>query len=161
MKNNIEKIHPFNNKVETALRMLCILNEAFPSSFDTQHLIYLDYLSVHSGDIRSEIESLHPPVPDRIGEIFVRRAIIEEGLTLLLSYNLIERVYSLEGIKYQASEIATPFLEAHTSSYYYKLVEKVRWVVNNYSQLTIGGIELLLKENIESFKNKFDLQILL
>mgnify|MGYP000463756990 CR=1 FL=1 len=157
----MKKIHPFNNKVETALRMLCILNEAFPLSFDTQHLIYLDYLSVHSGDVDSEEESLHPPVPDRIGEIFIRRTIIEEGLSLLLSYNLIKRVYSLEGIKFQASETATPFLEALTSLYYHKLLEKVRWVIDNYSQLKIDEIELLLKENIESFKNKFDLQILL
>ena len=157
----MKKIHPFNNKVETALRMLCILNEAFPLSFDTQHLIYLDYLSVHSGDVDSEEESLHPPVPDRIGEIFIRRTIIEEGLSLLLSYNLIKRVYSLEGIKFQASETATPFLEALTSLYYHKLLEKVRWVIDNYSQLEIDEIELLLKENIESFKNKFDLQILL
>ncbi len=157
----MKKIHPFNNKVETALRMLCILNEAFPLSFDTQHLIYLDYLSVHSGDVDSEEESLHPPVPDRIGEIFIRRTIIEEGLSLLLSYNLIKRVYSLEGIKFQASETATPFLEALTSLYYHKLLEKVRWVIDNYSQLKIDEIEFLLKENIESFKNKFDLQILL
>jgi len=151
---------PFNNKIETSLRMLCILNEAFPKSFDIQSLIYLDYISVHSSDIDEKMESLHPPVPNRSGEIFVRRAIVEEGLNLLYSRNLLEILYEKDGIEYKAGENATPFLENLSSEYFKKLSLKVQWVISHFSHLNNRELHEIMQSNIERLKDEFNLELL-
>lgn len=156
----MSSIQPFNNIVETSLRILCILNEAFPQSFDIQSLVYFDYLSVHSADIDEEIESLHPPVPNRSGEIFVRRAIIEEGLKLLLSRNLVEILYKVNGIEYKASERTTPFLEGLSSEYLTKLLSKVQWAILNFSHLDNQSLQKMMQSNIEKLKNEYNLELL-
>jgi hypothetical protein len=48
---NTRKINPFNNNLETGLRVLSILNATFPKSYDLQSIVYLDYLTVHSGEV--------------------------------------------------------------------------------------------------------------
>lgn len=156
----MNSIQPFNNKIETSLRILCILNEAFPQSFDVQSLVYFDYLSVHSADIDEKIESLHPPVPNRSGEIFVRRAIIEEGLTLLFSRNLVEILYKESGLEYKASEGATPFLEGLSSEYLIKLSSKVQWAIHNFSHLDNQSLKKMMQSNIEKLKNEYNLELL-
>ena len=71
----------FNNPVESALRTLVLLVEAYPATLDLQKLVYLDYLLVHSADAGGP-ESLHPPTPQRQGEVAVRRDLIEQGAVL-------------------------------------------------------------------------------
>ncbi len=156
----INKIQPFNNKVETSLRILCILNEAFPQSFDIQSLVYFDYLSVHSADVDENMESLHPPVPNRSGEIFIRRVIIEEGLDLLLSKNLLQILYKEDGIEYKASESATPFLEGLSSEYLKKLSTKVKWAIYHFSHLDNQSLRKIMQANIEKLKDEFNLELL-
>lgn len=41
--------NPFNNPLEVGLRLLCILNEAYPKKISLQSLIYVDYIIIHSG----------------------------------------------------------------------------------------------------------------
>lgn len=103
------KIHPFNNEVESGLRTLFILNEAYPINIDLEKIIYLDYLTIHSGDVDKTKRSLHPPVPYRIGELLVRRGFVKKGIGLFIEKNLIDIKYSTKGIEYCASEYALPF----------------------------------------------------
>jgi len=145
------KIHPFNNNIETGLRILAILNASFPKSFDLQTLLYLDYLTVHSGDMIDGIESLHPAVPSRKGEIFVRRTIINEGLDLLVSKGLIVKHYEKDGIKYSASESSTPFIESLSEEYFLKLYQKANWVIGQLIQIP--------PEELASFMTKFMVQL--
>jgi len=127
---NNKEIHPFNNNIETGLRVLSILNATFPKSYDLQTLVYLDYLTVHSGDISNGINSLHPPVPNRKGEMFVRREIIYSSLELYISKGLINKLYLESGIEYIASENSTTFLESLNEDYLIQMQKKSSWVNN-------------------------------
>jgi hypothetical protein len=125
---NTRKINPFNNNLETGLRVLSILNATFPKSYDLQSIVYLDYLTVHTGDISNDTISLHPPVPNRKGEMFVRREIIYSSLELFISKGLISRLYLKSGIEYIASENSTTFLESLNEEYSVKLQAMSNWV---------------------------------
>ena len=69
---------PFNSYLETGVRSLIILVVAFPTLFDLQRLVEMDYLVVHSGDIGGP-KSLHAALPLRVGELLIRRGLIENG----------------------------------------------------------------------------------
>ena len=144
---NNSNINPFNNNIETGLRVLSILNATFPKSYDLQSIVYLDYLTVHSGDISNEIKSFHLPVQNRKGEMFVRREIIYSSLELFISKGLIIRLYLEQGIEYIASESSTTFLESLNEEYTVKLQEMSSWV-NEFIQ---KNKEVELKDYMLSF----------
>lgn len=153
-------VHPFNNSIETGLRILAILDASFPEAFDISKLVYLDYIVVHSGDIDSAVSSLHPPVPYRSGEIQVRRTIIETGLELFVSKGLINKRYSNQGILYEASETSTPFLELLGESYSLKLLELAKWLAKKYILLSDEELKSLLLEKLSNQRDEFNFEIL-
>src|SRR3546814_12270520 len=74
----------FNSALETGVRSALILDAARPRSFDLAHLTWLDHLVVHTADIGGP-PSLHPDIPQRDGELLVRRRHVQAGLVLLRS----------------------------------------------------------------------------
>jgi hypothetical protein len=122
---------PFNSPLETGVRSLVILSALFPKSADLNRLINLDYLVVHSGDAGGP-ESLHAPLPLRSGELLVRRDLIEKGLLLMMSRNLIDRLVSGIGIEYQASETAIPFVQALSCAYNQRLKHCAVWLADTF-----------------------------
>lgn len=157
---NIKNINPFNNSVEAGLRILTILNEAFPKSFDLQNLIYLDYLTIHSADIDKTMKSLHPAVPYRSGEIMVRSSIIENGLNLFVTKNLIEKLYNSNGIEYKATENAMPFLESLEEMYSVNLQEKANWAIGKFSKHTKQELKKIMTPKLSEIDNEFNIEIL-
>tara|TARA_R110000850_G_scaffold214249_3_gene340170 strand:+ start:1302 stop:1796 length:495 start_codon:yes stop_codon:yes gene_type:complete len=134
----------FNSALETGVRSLIILTANFPSALDLQRLVDFDYLAVHSGDVNGP-ESLHPPLPMREGELLVRRKIIESGLSLMMSRGLITRIAGAEGIVYQASDYAKPFVDSLATPYMRSLMERASWVA-----ATFGSMNTLELHNIIS-----------
>src|SRR3546814_9907681 len=72
----------FNSALETGVRSALILDAARPRSFDLAHLTWLDHLVVHTADLGGP-PSLHPDIPQRDGELLVRRRNVAAGLVLL------------------------------------------------------------------------------
>ena len=143
----------FNSALETGVRALVILVANFPAALDLQRLVDFDYLVVHSGDVDGP-ESLHPPLPMREGELLVRRKIIEAGLSLMMSRGLVTRVVSPEGIAYQASDFAKPFVDSLSTPYMISLAQRANWVAD-----TFGFTETAdLHELINSFFDKWTTQ---
>jgi hypothetical protein len=155
-----KNINPFNNSVESGLRILTILNEAFPKSFDLQNLVYLDYLTIHSADIDKTTQSLHPAVPYRYGEIMIRSSIIQKGLNLFVIKKLIEKQYNINGIEYKATENAMPFLESLEETYSTKLQEKANWAVSKYSKHTKKELKSIMTPRLSEISNEFNIEIL-
>lgn len=155
-----KKINPFNNSVEAGLRILTILNEAFPKSFDLQYLVYLDYLTIHSADIDKTTESLHPAVPYRSGEIMVRGTIIEKGINLFITKNLIEKQYNINGIEYKATESAMPFLESLEEIYSIELQNRAKWSINKFSRYTKQELKEIMIPKLTEIDNEFNIEIL-
>lgn len=122
---------PFNSPLEAGLRALAVLAWAHPAKYDLQRLVEFDYLTVHSGDADGP-ESLHAPVPLRSGELLVRRGLVERGLLLMVSRNLLLREASPEGFFYFATERTAPFLESLGAIYTNALRDRADWAVTNF-----------------------------
>ncbi|WP_075343155.1 ABC-three component system middle component 2 [Tenacibaculum agarivorans] len=157
MKN---KTSPFNNEIESGLRVLFLLNEIFPEPLSIEKIIYLDYFTIHSADVDETQKSIHPPVPYRFGEFYVRRNITQNGINLFLSKNLIDTFYSRDGIQYKASENSTPFLDNLSESYSLQIKNKVTWVVNTFSKYNLEELKTIAKEKLEFINNEYNLEIL-
>lgn len=156
----IKNINPFNNSVESGLRILTILNEAFPKSFDLQNLVYLDYLTIHSADIDKTTQSLHPAVPYRSGEVLVRSAIIEKGINLFIAKNLIEKLFNSNGIEYKATENAMPFLESLEEAYSINLQEKASWAIGKFLKHSKQDLKNIMTPKLFEIDNEFNIEIL-
>lgn len=140
--------NPFNNPLEIGLRLLSILNEAFPKKVTLQSLIYIDYIIIHSGDFDDNTLSIHAPVPYRESEILIKRNLIKDSMDFLLYKNLADISYDAEGITYTATEDSTPFLEKLCEEYTRELLMRVKWFFNKYESID----EIILK-NIFSTGN--------
>ncbi|MEA5449317.1 ABC-three component system middle component 2 [Leptolyngbya sp. CCNP1308] len=130
---------PFNSPLESGVRSLSILVAAFPRSLDLQYLVFFDYLTVHSRDVDGP-ESLHAPIPMRSGELAVRRGLIERGLLLMISRDLIERLAQHDGFSYVAADAAAPFLDMLGAEYTLKLRKRSNWVISTFGNVSTEDI---------------------
>ena len=106
------RLSPFNSPTEIGLRALAVLNDAFPATYSLQRLIIFDYLIVHSDDVPGGPTGLHPKTPRRMGELFVRRGVLQEGLLLYQSRGLLETEFKPDGVFFTATERSAAFLDA-------------------------------------------------
>ncbi|HEX2886236.1 ABC-three component system middle component 2 [Vineibacter terrae] len=118
----------FNSPLETGVRSVVLLETAYPRGFDLTQLTWLDHLVVHTADIDGP-ESLHPNIPQRNGELLVRRSLVEEGLTLMRRMHLIEAKFTADGIIYIAGEQAAPFVGLIRTDYGRTLKERASWLL--------------------------------
>src|SRR6476659_3836971 len=93
----------FNSSLETGVRAVVVLDAAFPRAFDLSQLTWLDHLVVHTADIGGP-DSLHPDIPQRTGELLVRRRVVEDGINLMRRVHLVDAHVTERGILYQARE---------------------------------------------------------
>lgn len=148
----------FNSPLETGLRALFVLNAAHPRSFDLTQMTWFDHLVVHTGDIGG-LESLHPDVPHRSGELLVRRRLIEEGLTLMRRLHMVEVLANDQGILYQASDEAPAFIELMRSTYAVDLRARAQWLAENVCNLSGERMRRLIREKIGRWNVEFQGEI--
>jgi hypothetical protein len=147
---------PFNSPLETGVRALILLAEAYPDTLDLQRILEFDYLMVHSGDVGGP-PSLHPALPLRSGELLVRRQLIERGLLLMMSRGLIERLASDAGLSYQADDAAGPFLDALSAAYLKDLKLRAAWVISTFGHLSDTDIRNALSTVYDQWTREFQL----
>lgn len=144
----------FNSPLETGIRSLSILVAAYPTAFDLQRLVEMDYLVVHSGDTGGP-ESLHAPLPLRAGELLVRRGLIEQGLMLMMSRDLVQRIAGEDGFRFLAGETAAPFIFSLTSEYSRKLFNRSKWAVKRFEEMSTEEIRKLTRLFFEQWSSEF------
>lgn len=135
-------IAAFNSPLEIGTRSLVILTEVFPRALDLHHLVFFDYLSIHSGDVQGP-QSLHTPLPLRSGELAVRQKLIERGLFLMMSRKLVERLVSAEGFQYTATDNTNAFLTMLNSRYIYMLKERASWVAEKFGHASLEELRVM------------------
>jgi hypothetical protein len=118
----------FNSPLETGVRSVVLLDAAYPRAFDLTQLTWLDHLVVHTADVDGP-ESLHPNIPQRNGELLVRRSLVEEGLALMRRMHLIETRFTADGIVYIACDQAGPFVRLIRTQYGRTLKERACWLL--------------------------------
>lgn len=122
----------FNSALETGIRSLCVLSVDDTMQYDLQQLCAFDHLVVHTGDMVNAPSSLHPNVLQRNGEILIRRSMVEQGLLLMESKRLVERVVLATGFFYSATELAVVFINSLENEYVAELNKRSSWVVEKF-----------------------------
>jgi hypothetical protein len=151
----LPKVPLFNSAFETGVRSVVILHASQPNSFDLKHMTWLDHLVVHTGDIDRGPESLHPDVPQRAGELVVRRQIVEKGLGLMCRLHLIDQHYTDEGIFYSARDEASPFVQLLRTSYGGQLKERALWLAEFVASTGKDGLAKIVSEKVGRWTVEF------
>lgn len=144
----------FNSSLETGLRALVVLEAFYPRQCSLMEMTWFDHLVVHTADIDGP-ESLHPDLAPRIGELFVRRRLVEESLNLMRSVRMVDVRHDDNGIYFQASDDAPSFLDMLQSPYTTDLKARAQWLAERFADLSPADIESLVKERIGRLKADF------
>lgn len=145
----------FNGPLEVGLRSLLLLTASYPACLDLQRLVILDYLLVHSGDLPKGPPSLHPPSPLRAGEVSIRREIVQQGLHLLELKGLVTRLFTEDGIRYVAEDLAPSVLDAYRSPYVHLLRDRAEWIVERAGNLSDEAANELFGETLGRWRAEF------
>lgn len=145
----------FNGPLEAGIRAVALLGAAYPKAFDLQRLTALDYLLVRTRDLDGGPESLHPPTPLRSPEAEVRRQIVHQGLTLMMSRDLVEQEAQKSGLMYVAGENAAAFLDALQSPYLLKLKDRANWLIDYFSSYTEAEFNAIMRRYFQDWIIEF------
>jgi len=132
----------FNSTLETGVRAVVVLDALHPSAFDLAHLTWFDHLVVHTFDIGGP-PSLHPDIPQRTGELLVRRRLVENSINLMRRLHMVEAKVEKSGITYCASEDASAFVESLRTEYSIELKKGAVWLtsfVGRTSESDLAGL---------------------
>jgi ABC-three component (ABC-3C) system Middle Component 2 len=149
---------PFNTPLESGLRSLVLLLEAFPSGFDIQRLAQYDYLLVHSADVQGGPASLHPATPHRSGELIVRRPLVEQGIQMMMSRSLITTEYTPTGIIHSAGDWALVFINQLQSTYVAQLKDRAKWVVATFGGYSDERLRQFMQSNWTEWGAEFEFE---
>lgn len=145
----------FNSPLEIGFRILFILQGIFPKEIDLNRLVIYDYFLLNSADFPNGPKSLHPPIPHRSSQIIIKPLIIREAIALMRSKELIEIIFSDEGVKYKANGLTSKFIELQESVYSQKLVELSSWINSQFGEFNDKKLKILVENNIPNWGNEF------
>ncbi|UOY94182.1 hypothetical protein MUG87_08810 [Ectobacillus sp. JY-23] len=158
MKNKFyskRNINVFNTPIEIGLRALIILNELSGESIDLNRLVIYDYLVTHSSDFNEGMNSLHPPSPHRSGELIIKRKIMQEGINLMYSKELLDIEYTKDGIYYKANQLSSFFIGYLDSTYALNLMKFSKMVIQRFKYYSDKELSLFVKVNIPKWGSEF------
>lgn len=144
----------FNGPLEAGVRTVALLGAAYPRAFDLHRLTALDYLLVRTSDLDGP-DSLHPPTPIRSPDAEVRRRIVQQGLLLMMSRDLIERQPCSTGIDYIAGEQAAVFLDSLRAPYTAKLKQRASWLIEYFGSQSDEAFTQTIKQYFDNWIVEF------
>lgn len=147
----------FNSPIETGVRALILLAEAYPQGLDLQRILEYDYMMVHTGDFENGPPSIHPALPLRSGELLVRRELTDRGLMLMISRALVTRQATEHGFIFRALDDAGPFLDSLTAEYINDLRNRAAWVVERFRTTSDQEIRALLSQIYDQWSREFQI----
>lgn len=148
-------VSPLNGPLETAVRVLTLLAEAYPDSLDLNQLVLLDHGLLHSEDLGGPA-SLHPPVPIRSSELGVKRHQLTLGLEVLTRVGLAEMGAVAGGVHFVAADGAHPFLSLLETPYARALAERARWAVGRFGGLSDGELRTAIRDVSGRWAEEFE-----
>jgi hypothetical protein len=146
---------PLNSPVEVGVRVLMILTEVYPENLDVNRLVLLDHSVLHSADLGGPT-SPHPALPIRAGELGVKRAVIEQGLQVMLRAGLVEMSAAESGIRFQASDSAYSFVSILGAEHARLLRDRTRWVVQHFGDLSETTLRTQMRTIFTGWSEEFD-----
>jgi len=160
LEHDASGAHPFNSTLETGIRALVVLEAFYPRRCDLLEMTWLDHLVVHTGDIDGVDvpESLHPDLPNRTGELLVRRQLVEKSLRLMQQVHLVD-VFEIEsGIEFGASEDAPSYLDLLQAPYSLALKARAKWMANRFASMQTTEMRTLIEDRIGRWTAEFHIK---
>ncbi len=153
MENN--KIATFNSPMEVALRMLLLINQNGGNGLNKERLAIYDYFVLNSGDFPNAPSSLHPALPNRSLQLYIKREVIDKALNILIAKELAKLCFTPKGIYFKASEITSTVINMLESEYFKELQIRIEWVVNTFSFYSDSELDLYVSDNGYKWKSEF------
>ncbi len=152
--------HPFNSTLETGIRALVVLEAFYPRRCDLMEMTWLDHLVVHTGDIDGDDvpASLHPDLPNRAGELLVRRQLVERSLRMMQQVHLVEVFETEAGIEFCASQEAPSYLELLQAPYSAALKARAKWMARRFAEMTASEIRSIIETRIGRWTAEFRME---
>ena len=148
--------HPFNSALETGVRALVILEALYPKRCDLIEMTWLDHLVVHTADIDQDSPpSLHPELPNRAGELLVRRNLVERSLRLMHQIHLVDIEDTEQGIVFSASEETPGFLDLLQAPYTVELKRRASWLKERFGAFLTEDIRAVVEDRIGLWTAEF------
>lgn len=144
----------FNSKLETGTRAVIVLDAAYPRALDLARLTWFDHLVVHTGDAGGP-PSLHPALPERTGELLVRRRLVEDSLTLMRRVHLVDAVADENGVSFRASDEAAPFVDLMRTEYAQALKVCAKWLVGQFADLSAEDLAQRVEHQLDRWSVEF------
>jgi hypothetical protein len=144
----------YNTPIEIGVRSLVILKFSDNQIMDLEKIMYLDYLCLNTSDINGPT-SLHAPIPNRGVQVFSKKDLIQKGLSIMLTKELINLVVLPEGFFYQISEAGKVFLGLFQTKYFLDLLERCQWVLSRWGNESTQEIKLFIDNNIQNWGADF------
>lgn len=154
LRNDKHEAPPLNSPLETGIRALVLLDALYPRACSLTEMTWFDHLVVHTGDLDGP-SSLHPDLPGREGEIYVRRTLIESSLRLMHQAHLVDVLHHDDGIYFIASEDAPSFLELLQAPYTLELKHRARWISEQFSGLPTNELQTLIQDKVGRWTAEF------
>jgi hypothetical protein len=145
----------FNSALETGTRAVIVLEAAYPRALDLARLTWFDHLVVHTADAGGP-PSLHPSLPERTGELLVRRRLVEESLTLMRRVHLVDAIADENGVAFRASDEAPAFVGLMRTEYAQALKERAAWLVAELADLTQEELAARIEERLDRWSMEFN-----
>lgn len=120
-------IQPLNSPLEVGLRSLFLLADQYPSAINIDTLTAMDFYLLYS-DTLDGPPSIFPDIPDRLGELGLKRGLIQDGLHLMQVLGFAEPLLGPSGIEFRATETTASFLDLFTEELAQSFRESARWV---------------------------------
>lgn len=157
LERNVSGGHPFNSTLETGIRALVVLEAFYPRRCDLLEMTWLDHLVVHTGDLDGQDvpESLHPDLPNRAGELLVRRQLVERSLRMMQQVHLVEAFETEAGIEFCASEDAPSYLDLLQTPYSVALKQRAKWMAERFAELEAVEMRALIESRIGRWTAEF------
>jgi hypothetical protein len=149
--------HPFNSTLETGIRALLVLEAFYPRRCDLMEMTWLDHLVVHTADLDGEDvpESLHPDLPDRAGELLVRRQLVERSLRVMQQIHMVDVFETEAGIEFCASQEAPSYVDLLQAPYSQALKARAKWMAERFAGMTTPQIRSLVEARIGKWTAEF------
>ncbi|PZP40261.1 MAG: threonine transporter [Pseudomonas fluorescens] len=151
------QIYPFHTYIESGLRALLSLYEAYPTGMSFERLHYYDYISVHTADFEGP-QSLHASFPHRSGEYLVRRELVEQGLEYMRVKGLISVSLSPRGIEYILTDNAGDYILSLNKPYIDKLKIRIKWVHYTFSDTSTEKLRDVFSKKLGKWDNLLEFQ---
>lgn len=109
---------------------------------------------VHTADIGGPA-SLHPDIPQRDGELIVRRRNVEDGLRLMRRLHLVATSYTTSGILFCVTEEGAQFAQLVRSDYGRRLKERAAWLIGYVCRVDTAEFVQLISDKIGRWSIEF------